>query len=362
MRQLGLDRLVVIPAGIPPHKPMPEGSPSGDMRLSMVQAAFAPFENVIVSDIEIASPDSISYTVDTIGKIKNEYPGAELYLLVGTDMYLTLDTWYESETILKTVTPAVFSRGSDDIKKVVDYSIGIQSQYGVHTETVINNVIEISSSALREMLPLRRGAEYITEENYEYIIKNRLYGAKPDWEWLRVQAYMMLKPSRIPHVEGCEEEAVRLAEHWGVDPDEAREAAILHDITKKLTPQEHLRILENYSISVGAMAKGEEKLLHSRTGAAVAAAEFGVSDAVAVAILWHTTGRAGMSKLEKVIYLADYIEPTRDFCEVDILRAMAYENLDEAMRMGLEMSIHDMKERDILPNRITIDALNDMRI
>ena len=359
VRQLGLDTLVVVPAGLPPHKSLPEGTPSGDVRLCMARTAFKELHNAVVSDVEIANPD-VSYTVDTVGAIKKDYPGAELFLLVGTDMYLTLERWRDAETLFKLVTPTVFSRGSDDIKKVVAHSISIQKLYGVHTETVINNVIEISSSELRQMLPKREGAGYMSDESYSYIIKNRLYGAKPDWDWLRARAYSMMKPDRIPHVAGCEEEALRLAKRWNVDSDDAREAAILHDITKKLMLAENMKIFDKYGIPPEKIASGESKLLHSKTGAILAKAEYGVSDAVENAIRWHTTGRAGMSKLEKVIYLADYIEPMRDFDGVDILRALAFESLDEAMILGLEMSVKDMKKRGIVPNKATFDALNDL--
>ncbi|MCL2408536.1 MAG: nicotinate (nicotinamide) nucleotide adenylyltransferase [Oscillospiraceae bacterium] len=359
VRQLGLDTLIVVPSGIPPHKSLPIDTPPADMRIHMSRLAFAELEPAIISNIEAEKP-GVSYSVDTVTAIKEEYPNASIFLLMGADMYLTLDSWKDSGILLKTATPAVFSRGSDDHIKIADYSLSIQKRFNVHTETVTNNVIEISSSRLRELLPKREGCEYINDTVYSYIIKNRLYGAKPDWDWLRNRAYSMLKPSRIPHVAGCEEEAIRLAEHWGVDIDDAREAAILHDITKKLEPQEHLKLLEEHGISAG-IKKGEEKLLHAKTGAALARSEFGVSDTVADAILWHTTGRANMSTLEKVIYLADYIEPARDFDGVDILRALAYDNLDKAMEMGLGLSIRDMEARGITPNRTTFDALNDLR-
>ena len=361
VRQLGLDKLIVIPSGIPPHKPLPTDTPPNDARIHMTRIAFADVENAVVSEIEVNNPD-VSYTIDTVAAIKKEYPDAELFLLVGTDMYLSLESWRDSENLLKSVTPAVFSRGSDDIMKIADYSLSIQKRWGVHTESVINNVVEISSSELRKMLPRRNGREYIADTNYSYIIKNRFYSSKPNWDWLREQAYSMLSPQRIPHVIGCEEEAVRLAKRWDVDLDDAREAAILHDITKKLSPDENFKILDEYGIHIGTPEKGEEKLLHSKTGALIAREEFGVSDAVADAIAWHTTGRPGMSGLEKVIYLADYIEPTRDFDGVDILRALAYESLDEAMKMGLELSVYDMKSRGIVPNRTTFDAMNALLI
>lgn len=85
------------------------------------------------------------------------------------------------------------------------------------------------------------------------------------------------------------------------------------------------------------------KLLHAKTGAALARDLFNISDEVYDAIRWHTTGKPDMTLLEKIIYMADYIEPNRDFDGVDKLRKLAYEDLDEAMALGLEMSLEDIK-------------------
>ena len=85
------------------------------------------------------------------------------------------------------------------------------------------------------------------------------------------------------------------------------------------------------------------KLQHAITGAEIARDVFGVSDAVYEAIRWHTTGKADMTTLEKVIYLADYIEPTRDFPGVEELRRAVYEDLDRGLLRGLEMSIQEME-------------------
>ena len=360
VRQLGLDRLYVIPAGIPPHKAIPSGTPPAEMRLDMTIAAFSGVPNAIVSDIEIKKIEP-SYTVDTIQTIKKEFPAAGLYLLMGTDMFLSLETWRESETLLRAVTPVVFPRCNNDFSEIEDYSNVLMSRYGVKSIMIENEITDISSSALRDMLPMREGSRYITDTTYSYIIRNRLYGAKPDWDWLREKAHSMLNPARIPHVDGCEQEALSLAERWGVDINDAREAAILHDITKKLTLDENIEILGEPGIKARMLENNEEKLLHSHTGAILAKTEFGVSEQVAGAIMWHTTGRAGMTSLEKIIYLADYIEPKREFEGVEELRALAYENLDAAMKKGLEMSVADMKARGIIPNRTTFDALDDLQ-
>ena len=326
-----IDLLMVVPTGIPPHKVLPVDTPSPEMRLTMTRNAFNCLDKISVSDVEVYSQDN-NYTIDTVNKIQRENPGAKLLLLVGTDMYESLDTWKDSDKLLKTVKPVLLSR----------------------------DVIKISSSGLRDMLPLREGRNYISDLNYAYIIKYRLYSAKPDWNWLRGCAHSMLCPLRIPHVDACETEALRLAERWSVDRDDAREAAILHDITKKLDFSQNMCIIAEHGVIIEKLGHHEEKLLHSITGALLAQSEFGVSDNVANAIKWHTTGRAGMTMLEKVIYIADYIESTRDFPGVDFLRRVAYESIDEAMIIGLEMTISDLKSRGISPNKSTYEALNDL--
>ena len=357
--QLELDMLLVVPSGVPPHKPLPAGAPSVDIRFFMTITAFWNVERTVVSEIEIKNPLP-SYTVDTVTAIKRMFPTAELFLLLGTDMFLTLETWKDPEKLLRIVTPAVFFRSSDDREKIKSYSRIIKDRYGAVTMIVKNNIVQISSSELREMLTKREGVRYITDTNYSYIIKKKLYDSKPNWDWMRERAYSMLDPGRIPHVAGCEKEALRLAAHWGADLDDAREAAILHDITKRFGVYEHTRILEDRGITVGNLSNAEEKLLHPKTGAVLARDVFGVSEAVMNAIMWHTTGREGMSLLEKVIYIADYIEETREIDGVETLRKLAYENLDEAVKMGLEMTIEDIRSRGITPNNITINALDDI--
>ena len=98
------------------------------------------------------------------------------------------------------------------------------------------------------------------------------------------------------------------------------------------------------------------KLLHAKTGAEIARDVFGVDEEIYRAIQWHTTGRANMSLLEKVMYLADYIEPTRDFPGVDELRKTVYEDLDKGLLMGLTMTIQEMEEMGNPVHHLTRDA------
>ncbi len=357
VKQLELDKLLVIPTGIPPHKTLEPGSPSNTERMEMAQLSFSDIPCAAVTDMELLK-NSVSYTAETVDVLKDSYPDAELFLILGSDMYLTLDQWRDAGHLLRCVTPAVFSRKTGEDKELRVYARDLGERFGAQTIVVAHDAVDISSSRLRGMLKHRAGTGFIAEPAYEYIIKNRLYGAKPDFDWLRYQAYTLLKMRRILHVAGCEAEAVKLAKRWDADENEAREAAILHDITKQLEPDDQLQLCEKYDIMTDAVEASEAKLLHAKTGAALARKFYGASDAVHDAILWHTTGRSNMDLLEKIIYIADYIEPTRVFENVKELRSLAYTDLDAAVALGLRMSIDDLHSRGIIPHKRTEEAFS----
>ena len=201
---------------------------------------------------------------------------------------------------------------------------------------------------------------------YGYILHHGLYGAGrdlkrlPDRE-LRACSYSMIRAKRIAHVKGTEEEAVRLARRWGADEEHARRAAILHDCTKYLELDEQLQLCAKYGIVLDELEQQAVKLLHSKTGACVARHVYGVSDDIYEAIFWHTTGKADMTLLEKLLYIADYMEPTRDFPGVERLRALAYEDLDAAVLLGCEMSIQEMAERGLPVHPNTVKARDWLR-
>ena len=173
---------------------------------------------------------------------------------------------------------------------------------------------------------------------------------------LRRAAYPYLKKNRVKHVRGCETEAYSLAQRYGADPLKASVAAILHDITKALDLTNQLILCDRYGIICDDIEKKSTSLLHSKTGACMARQLFDIEQSVFDAIWWHTTGRANMSHLEKILYLADYIEPTRDFDGIDILRKTAYVDLDAALALGLKMSIEDIRSKGFPLHHTTTEA------
>ena len=351
---LKLDKLLLVPAGIPPHKVMDKAAPAPEQRLEMTKIAAEAIGPVAeASDLELRRKGK-SYTLDTVKAIREEHPHAKLYLLMGTDMFLTFHLWKNPEKLAKFCTLCAFGRSEKDTEEL----FAVQRKHlaktvGADSVTImLPEIVDISSTQLREALSKGQGREFLDPAVCGYILREGLYGVQADLknlslDDLRCAALSMLKRKRIPHVLGTEETAAKLALRWGVDEETARRAALLHDCTKKLDREQHLAICRQYGIELDKEEKREEKLLHAITGAAAARHIFGVSPEIESAIRWHTTGKADMTALEKIIYLADYIEPTRDFCDLTELRALAFQDLDGAMLLGLEMAVQDLKERGV---------------
>ena len=324
---------------------------------------------LLMPEVAEASPMELdragkSYTADTLAQLKEEHPGAELWLLMGTDMFLTLHLWREPERILELAGVCAFGRTEQDGEELfAPQREHLQKAYpGAKITTItLPGLVDISSTRLRELLARGEGAEYLQPSVYGHILMNGLYGTRADLKHLdvpelRACSYSMVMEKRVRHIRGTEEEAVRLARRWGADEDMARRAGILHDCTKYLSGKEHIAICEQYGVPLDELERTAPKLLHSKTGACIARHIFGEPDDVYEAIFWHTTAKADMTTLEKILYVADYMEPNRDFDGVERLRELAYSDLDRALLLGVETTVQEMKERDLPVHKNTLQA------
>lgn len=354
--ELNPDKFLIIPDNIPPHKSMEPGCPTAEERLELCRLNFRSVECAEISDIEIKRQGK-SYTADTIRALRVDYPEDEIYLVIGSDMLLSFEEWYDYHYLFANCRLAVVSREEDDMDALRAHRAYLMREYNARIELLSHVPLPMSSGEIRVWLRLRLGSDLLDNAVYASIIKNRYYDAEPELCWLREAVKPYLTAKRVAHVAGCESEAVRLAMHYGENAESAAEAGALHDITKKLSREEQLILCEKYGIILDKDQLANLKLLHAITGAELARDEFGVSDEVYNAIRWHTTGKPDMTLLEKIIYMADYIEPTRDFPGVDELRELAYSDLDAAMRLGLEMSLEDVKSAGVEPHKDTVDAL-----
>ena len=349
------DRFLIIPTNIPPHKELAQGSPSPEQRMELCRLAFRDIPGVELSDLEIKR-EGRSYSADTVSILRQKYPEDELYLVIGSDMFLSFCQWYKFQYLLDNCVLTVLSREEDDRQELERFKTELEEKYGAKVLLLSHEPLPMSSEDIRDRLRLGLGSDMLPQAVYAEIIRKRYYEAEPELTWLRRQVIPMLSSQRIAHTAGCEHEAVQLAKLWGEDPEKAAVAGILHDSTKNLSYEEQLILCDKYGIILDNAQRENPKLLHAITGAALAKDRFGVSEEISQAIRWHTTGKPDMTTLEKIIYLADYIEPTRDFEGVEQLRELAYEDLDKALALGLEMSLEELRRQNVEPHRDTVEA------
>ena len=368
---LKLDLLLLVPDGQPPHKDLPAGSPTAEQRLEMTRLAGEQLglgDKVRVLDLELRRPGR-SYTAETLSELRKLYPEDELWLLMGTDMFLTLQAWRDPATILSLAGIAAFGRTEEDTEALFapqrDYLYRTYPQARIFTLT-IPGVVDVSSTELRDMLAHGKGGHLLPPAVYGYILREGLYGTGADLKHLplaqlRPVALSFLKHKRIPHVLGTEQEAIRLAERYGADVEKARVAALLHDCTKKLDMDEQLALCRRYGIELDELEREALKLLHAKTGAAIARDVFGVDDEI---LQRHPVAHhrprghdpAGEDHVSGGLYRA-----LPGFSGVDKLRAVCYKDLDEGLLMGLEMTIEEMTGMGNPVHRATIEARDALK-
>ena len=361
---LKLDRLLLIPTGVSPHKEMAAGASTAD-RLELLRLSAASIEKAQVSDIEIRRAGR-SYTVDTLRAIREENPDSELFLLMGTDMFLSFLTWREPETIMQLATLAVFCRGEKGERVKIEAQKAALEALGATAALVENPVTAISSTDLRRMLIFGCADPFLMPGVGEYIRDHGLYGTGKNrknlsMEELEAEVVSLLNPNRVAHVLGCRDCAIELARLYGENEVDAARAGLLHDITKAIDGPLQLTLCAEYGMILDTFSRSFPKTLHALTGSLVAERIFGENENVVSAICHHTTGRANMTLLEKIIYIADYVERNRDFPGVEEMRKLAYTDLDAAVLMGLQSAVAHVRRQGQGLAPATVEALEFLR-
>ncbi len=346
---LGLEKVLLIPTNISPHKQSPQNTATPAQRLQMLEIAIKDREKLQVSDVEVARGGQ-SYTYETILQLKKDYPDAQLTLFMGTDMFLSFLNWKNPQMILENAHIGVFYRGDRNEKEQIAQQTEKLHSLGATVHLIENPVTQISSTVLRSLLVFGSAGDYLPEGVEDYVRKEGLYGTGETYKNLSLQELeervsAFIKPERMAHVLGCRDMALELAERWGADPVEAQRAALLHDITKALDGPAQLTLCEGWGILLDDFSQNHPKTLHAFTGSLVAERIFGESSDVVRAIASHTTGKPGMSVLDQIIYIADTMEMTRTYPGVEKVRSLAFENLEAAVKLGLSNTIENLKVR-----------------
>ncbi len=323
---LKLDKIFVMPAYAPPHKKGKTLSPDKD-RLAMCRLALAHLDKAEVSDYEIAK-GGMSYTYLTCKHFKESYPDAEIFWIVGTDMLRDFPTWKNPQEILSYVTLAVCGRNESGewIEKEQEEFFRL---FGKRFAYLSYNGRDVSSTKVRILagagMPLS-GALPLSVE--EYIRENGLYKIP-----FADKALDLESPQRRAHSLRVAELAAKRAVKLQIPEKQAIEAALLHDCGKNLPMDSPY--LEGFVLPT-EWGEVPQEVVHQFAGAFILEKHFGITDEeILNAVRYHTSGRPNMGRLEKLIFLADMLEPRRDYDCVEMLRELFWKDIDECLERAL---------------------------
>lgn len=358
-----LDRIIIIPSYVPPHKQTTQLA-SGKHRVKMCELMFS--EDIFnVSDIEIRRGGK-SYTIDTIATLKKEYPDDELFLIIGSDMLLSFHEWKQYKDIISLVTLCVASRSEEISKDVLSsYAIDTLALSEAKGEIIIADIepMEVSSTAVRELIKYGLdNCELTSREVFDYARMNLLYES-PYMEYKKLLKEK-LDDYRFLHSLNVAESAYNLALMYGADEDKAYLIGLLHDIMKNAPKNEQLQIMENGGIILTQAEKNNPKLWHAMAGECYLKDVLEIKDEeILGSVRYHTTGKASMSLMEKIIYVADYISAERNYPDVEVMRYKALtQGLEEASLYSLQYTLKKLSQDKGIIHTDSVDFYNELII
>ena len=345
--QMHLERVLVIPTFIPPHKAAPDLASCED-RLEMCRRMFSTDSRFCVTDMEIVRGGK-SYTVETLETLHRQYPGDELFLLVGSDMLESFDTWYRAQDILKLCTLCAAPR---------EHELSLCDDRAVLLRDFVP--IEVSSTELRERVRLGEDiSPCVGAQVADYVREQMLY--TDSWTGYRRLLREKLGDYRLRHSFCVADSARQLAERYGFDPDRAYTAGLLHDVMKDTDKKEMLLFMTDAGVALTEAELHNAKLWHAMAGEAFLRKKLHITDEeILCAVRYHTTGRGGMGLLEKIIYIADYISADRDYNGVEKMRTLAENSLESAMMFGLTFTISELCSKEQVIHPDSVDCYNDL--
>lgn len=338
--RLGLLKVLFVTGGNPPHKKEQSVSP-GNIRHVMVTEAIKDYSGFEACDYEITK-NGYSYTAETLQSLSSQNPGDEFFFILGADSLDYIDKWHKPEVIFSLAKIVVFARGEFDCLKKTDILI---EKFKAEVIILNDEIPDISSTNIRMYADMDMDiSQWIPQEVEKIIKRERLY--KGYFSKLRADVEKAEKPSRFIHVLGVCKFAVKMAEIFGEDIKKTYTAALLHDIAKNTDEKKMYEMCAENGVFLDEFELENPQLVHAKLGAYLAKAEYGVKDEDIInAVKWHTLGRCNMTKLEKIIFVADMVEEGRKFPGVENLRRAAFENLDKAVYLCADATIRFNEER-----------------
>lgn len=337
-KEYHLEKVIFLTSGNPPHK-RDKNVLDAKIRHIMVKRAISGIDGFEPCDWEVKRTE-YSYTLNTLLHFKEIYPEDELFFIIGGDSLRDFDKWYKPEEILKLATILVYDRTDGTIKS--DFA-----------KIIHGEKIDVSSTKIREMVSNGEDISHLVPGGVaDFIKRNNLYQKEQDFE---EKLKSILSPSRFEHSIGVRDTAIKMAEIFGADVKKAEIAGLLHDNAKNMDSlYDRCRDLE---VELDEVEQENIGLVHAKLGAETAKCLFGITDPEIInAIRWHTIGRPDMSLLEKIVFIADLAEPGRDFPELDLLRKLAFSDIDKALFECVRrtVAVNEKRNHPIHPNAYLI--------
>ena len=325
--ELKLDKIFIVPTFLPPHKNVSPAS--GTDRINMLKIAFRGEKKAEISDFELKS-EGKSYSYITAEHFKSLYPDAEIFMIVGGDMLKDFKTWKNPERILNAVRLAAVRRENYEFDEMAEreyFKSAFKKDF-----TLLDFVGKtISSTEIRTYLAFNIKPQGVDEKVIDYINKNAVY--PPDV----YQRYILnhLPEKRVIHTANVVICALKKAKELGLDYEKVRIAATLHDCAK----YDDYRDYKDFELPKDV----PPPVVHAFLGAFVAEKVLGIKDAeILDAIKYHTSGKAEMSTLSKLIFVADMIEKGRSYDGVDILREKYEKDFESCFRLCLKEEVQHL--------------------
>lgn len=349
-----IDKVIVTPTKVPPHKKCTELASEED-RLAMIKLLCEDFIKTEVSLVDMQR-EGKSYSLDTVLELKQQYPDYDFYFAIGGDMLATLDTWYKWEELIKETSFIAFSRG-DEKAFLADFER--MTALGANISIIDEKITDVSSTSLRDKLD----PDLIPQKVYDYILKHKLYDESSNESFEKFADILSYKldEARYKHSLAVAKRARQLARKYGCDQEKAYTAGLLHDITKNATKEEHFEIFNANGVVLNDVEKKSKKLWHAISGAEFVRCELGITDReIYDAIRYHTTAKADMSLLSKVVFLADFTSEDRKYSDVDIMRMLADTDVDMAMKYAIAYNVNVLVNDKRAVHLDALEAYNEI--
>ncbi len=340
-----LEEIWFMPNGNPPHKSNEKIETQTKHRVEMVQRAIADKNDFKIQLYEVNRKE-INYSYLTMEYFCKKYPENQFYFIIGADSLFALERWAEPARLLKTCIILAAYRDDKDTQEMDAQIQYLNQKYGADIRLLNTPNVDISSSEIRNMIKNGTSIDsLVPEEVCTYIKEHYLY--QMDIERIKDILHGQQGEVRFAHTMGVVDTAISLAKQYGIDEEKARLAALLHDVAKPLSKEEKIRICHENHLFITEAEQANPSLLHAKLGAYIARETYQIFDEdVLNAICYHTTGRPGMTLLEKIVYVADYIEPNRNQApNLKEIRKLAYVDLDECLYQILENTLVHLQTR-----------------